>query len=194
VPGLRKRDIARRLTSFLELGDGRVIDASFDGARLPWMCTVEASGHSRVFRCYFWTVTHGGKHRADSEYRIQTLLTSADRRLAFGAGTTLLLGLYDAASDLAGRDLGHQIPEGMTVIVAWDPIKHIKLGASSSCQVPLDQLISAHLDGVAERTRGVRDEQTETVIAFRPEYLASYILQAAGGHDTVDVARLKATV
>ena len=171
-----------------------MIGASFDGAGLPWTCTVESGEHRRFFRCYFWTVTHGGKHRADSEYRIQTLLSNTDRRLAFGTGTTLLLGLYVADNDRAGRALGHQIPEGMTVIVAWDPIRHIELGASSSCQVPFDQLISAHLDGVAERTRWVRDEQPETVIAFRPEYLASYVVQAAGGHDAVDVSRLKPTV
>ncbi len=193
MPGLRKSDIADRITRFLELGGCRVIGASFDGARLPWTCTVESGDHRRFFRCYFWTVTHGGKHRSDSEYRIQTLLTSAERRLAFGAGTTLLLGLYDAVADRAGLELGHKIPREMTVVVAWDATRHIKLGASSSCQVPLDQLLSAHLDGVAARTRPVRDEQIETVIAFRPEYLASYFARAAGGHEGVDVERLKPT-
>lgn len=190
--GLSKATIARRLQSYLELGGARVSESSFDvqDARLPWRCVVEASGVRRSFNCYFWTVTHGGKHRSDSEYRIQTLLGNADRRLAFGAGTTLLLGLFDGALDEAGKLIGHTFPNDMRVVVAWDPVRHITLGQSSSCQVPAEQLMSAHLIGVASRTRRVRDDD-EKVIALRPEYLASYFIEAAGGHDSVDPSRLK---
>jgi restriction-modification system family protein len=192
VAGLSKATIARRLLSYLERGGARVTASSFDvrDARLPWRCVVEASGLRRAFNCYFWTVTHGGKHRSDSEYRIQTLLGNAERRLAFGTGTTLLLGLYDGALDKAGKLIGHAFPNDMQVVVAWDPVRHITLGASSSCQVPAEQLMSAHLIGVASRTRHVRDD-IEKVIALRPEYLASYFVEAAGGHDAVDPARLK---
>lgn len=192
MAGLSKATIAHRLLGYLERGGARVTESSFDvqDARLPWRCVVEASGLRRTFNCYFWTVTHGGKHRSDSEYRIQTLLGNADRRLAFGTGTTLLLGVYDGALDKAGKLIGHSFPNDMQVIVAWDPVRHITLGASSSCQVPAEQLISAHLIGVASRTRRVRDD-LEKVIALRPEYLASYFIQAAGGHNSVEPSRLK---
>jgi hypothetical protein len=195
VAGLSKTAIARRLHGYLELGGARVTESSFatGDARLPWRCVIEASGSSRSFNCYFWTVTHGGKHRSDSEYRIQTLLGSTERRLAFGVGTTLLLGLYDGSLDEAGKLIGHRVANDMHVVVAWDPVLHISLGASSSCQVPVEQLMSAHLIGVASRKRRVRDD-FETVIALRPEYIASYFIEAAGGHDAVDPSRLKSHV
>ncbi len=105
-------------------------------------------------------------------------------------GPRFLLGLYDGSLDEAGKRIGHQIANDMQVVVAWDPVLHISLGASSSCQVPIEQLMSAHLIGVASRTRRVRDD-LETVIALRPEYLASYFMEAAGGHDAVDPSHLK---
>lgn len=193
MPGIRKTEIAARLAGVLRENAFRVVSSGMSGSRrseLPWMCTVESGARVRGFRCYFWTVTHGGNHRSSSEYRIQTMLSTDERRLAFGAGTTLLLGYYRASLDAAAERLEHSVPGDMEVLVAWDPTLHIRLGYSSSCQVPWEQLLAAYVDGVSATTRAVTGG-TEQVIAMRLEYFPSYLLEAAGGHDEVDARCLR---
>lgn len=197
MAGIRKRTIAAVLEVALQTSGARLVETGLTGrgnADLPWTCTADLAGRTRSYRCYFWTITHGGNHRSRSEYRIQTMLTSTERRLAFGAGTTLLLGYYDSAVDDAGRELGHNPPAEMGLFVAWDATRHVALGYSSSCQVAYEQLFQAYVDGVCARSRSVSGGASEMVIALRPEYLASYFLEASGGHDGVEVSRLRSQI
>jgi hypothetical protein len=141
---------------------------------------------------YFWTVSHGGRARPLKEYRIQVKLK--DRRsLDFGNGTTLLLGYYTRGNDHVGRDLGNDPPADMEVFVAWDPIQHLALGASSSCQVPYDLMFKAYLEGLSESERRCADGSLEEVFAFRPELLPRYLREAAGGHNRVTLTGLQDT-
>jgi len=160
---------------------------------LPWACVVEfPSGISRRYSMYFWTVSHGGRARPVTEYRIQVKLK--DRRsLDFGKGTTLLLGYYTRTSDWVGRDLGNHPPVDMEIFVAWDPIHHLALGASSSCQVSYDLMFKAYIEGVGESERRCADGSVETVFAFRPELLPRYLREAAGGHNRVTRTGLQDT-
>ncbi len=197
MTGIRKRTIAATLEAALEASGAHLVEAGLTGqarADLPWTCKADLAGRTRSYRCYFWTITHGGNHRSRSEYRIQTMLSSTERRLAFGAGTTLLLGYYNSAVDDAGRALGHNPPAEMGLFVAWDATRHVALGYSSSCQVAYEQLFQAYVDGVCARSRSVSGGASETVIALRPEYLASYFLEACGGHDGVDVSQLRSQI
>lgn len=193
MAGLRKPELASRFSRCLTESGAvirRVDWAEGRVGKLPWSCELDLVGVVHAFRCYFWTVTHGGNHRSNSEYRIQTMVTSEDRRLGFGGSTTVLLGLYDPSLDEVGPLLGHRLEREASVIVAWDPVRHIKLGVSSSCQVQFDQIDEAYLKGTDIRRRPVRDGETETVVAMRPEYLASYFALALLGHESADTTRL----
>lgn len=192
MPGLTKACLAKLLTEGLKQGGAEVTGSSFAGSRggLPWLAPlVFRSGRSRKFRVYVWTVGHGGKTRAKNEYRIQTKLPKG-HRLQFEDGTTLLLGYYNQESDSAGRAVGNEPTAGLEVVVAWDPVQHLRLGASSSCHVGLDLMSDAYLSGLSSRSRRLSDDRSEAVLVMRTEYLASYFEEAAGGHDLVKPERL----
>jgi hypothetical protein len=193
MPGIRKAEIALRIRDALVRGGLAVQDKGFVGSRndLPWVCEIGFSEHSRrVFHMYFWTVGHGGRTRSQNEYRIQAKL-KVERRLHVGNGTTLLLGYYDEALDLAGKAAGNDPPPGMEVFVAWDPIQHLRVGESSSCQVPFNTLYAAFLDGVASYDRRCNDGSIEQVLAFRAENMAEYIRATTAGHSRVQPQKLK---
>lgn len=130
-----------------------------------------------------------------SEYRIQTKL-GTQRRLSFDHGTTILLGYYLESADKVGKEVGNVPPDGMEVFVAWDPAAHLRLGSSSSCQVPFDLLRKGFDWGVAANSRRLSDGSEETIVTLRPEFLGDYLQAASGGHHKVDTAELlkKATV
>lgn len=163
---------------------------------LPWNCCVRFSPTmTRRYSMFFWTVGHGGRTRSQTEYRIQTKLGS-QRRLSFEHGTTILLGYYIDVADKVGRELGNSPPKGMEVFVAWDPVAHLRLGSSSSCQVSFDLLQKGFEWGLAATKRRISGDITETILAMRAEHLGDYLQAAAGGHNKVDTEALtrKATV
>ncbi len=142
------------------------------------------SGARRRYRFYVWTVGHGGLARPKNEYRIQTKL-KVEASLQFGSGTTVLIGYYRRDVDIAGIKAGNEPPRDMEVFVAWDPVKHLRPGASSSCQVPFSTMYEAYLVGLSASQRKLADGSAELVLSFRPEYLAPYLLLAAHGHESV---------
>src|SRR2546426_5120125 len=155
MSGLRKSSIANRILKKLSQGNCIVSEYGFRGVRgdLPWTCVVELPQQtSRRFHMYFWTVSHGGRSRTDSEYRIQVKLKESSA-LEFGGGTTLLLGYYDASGDSTDHTRTTAPPKEMEMFVAWDPIHHLKLGLSSSCQVSFDLLLRAYLHGADQAAR-----------------------------------------
>ena len=193
MPGLRKTEISKRILEILERSVARVIESSFADAAdyLPWYLTIELSNRKiRDYSLYFWTVSHGGKSRSVDEYRIQTKL-KADKELRVQDGTTLLLGYYHERVDASGRAVGNVPPEGMEVLVAWNALEHLRLGSSSSCQVSFEVMYDAYLTGKACTTRVLPENSRETVFAFRPEYLSSYLDAASGGHQRVQLASLR---
>lgn len=184
MPGVPKGVIVGRLSSMLERSGADLRFSQLaEGRRLPWSIEVAFPDQRvRSFRVYVWTVGHGGRSRASSEYRIQTKLGGTPE-FAFGdSATTVLLGYYDERVDVSGKAIGNTPPDGMEIVVAWDPILHLKLGVSSSCQVSLDLLERSHLVGATERTRSLAGGDVETVIAMRPEYFARYLATSTGGH------------
>jgi hypothetical protein len=193
VAGLRK---ARLIDLILAAIQNRGVDVApigfvGDGNDLPWACEVRFRGQtSRRFLVYCWTISHGGRARPLNEYRIQVKLRSS-RRLRFGDGTSLLLGYYDERHDQVGRVIGNVVPEEMKVFVAWDPLQHLRLGESSSCQVKFETMYEAYIQGAASSTRQIVDGSMERIIAFRPEKAADYFRAAAGGHNQVTLNSLR---
>ena len=192
MPGLRKAWILQRIRDVLERSQVQLVRESLVGRTgdLPWQCGVEfTDGSWREYNLYFWTVGHGGKSRSVDEYRIQIKL-SVDRHLRIDKGTTILLGYYHEAVDRSGRAVGSRPPDGMEVFVAWDALRHLRLGESSSCQVPFSLMYQAYLRGKAIGARSLAANEKEMILAFRPEYLSSYLRLSAGGHNRVDVSAL----
>lgn len=141
-----------------------------------WRCLVTDKHHPfglRLFRderdrldlrVYIWNCTHGGgAARPTDEYRIQ--LTGVVPRRQPNE-RTLLLGWH----------------EGYEVFVAFDLRRHEGQASSSpSIQVARNALLNAHNRAFSAHERG----NGETVIAFRPEYLADYALNAESLHGAV---------
>ena len=111
-------------------------------------------------RVYIWNCTHGGKTRAEDEYRVQ--LTGTVPQIMAGE-QTLLLGWH----------------EGYRVFVAFDITKHAGQASSSpSIQVKESVLLAAHIKAFAayERANG------EIAVAFRPEFFVGYVREAPQLH------------
>ena len=118
-----------------------------------------------TLRVYVWNATHGGgAARAADEYRIQ--LTRPMPENVAGQSTVVL-----------GWSAKHN------VFVAWDSKVHSKRSSHSpSLQVREDTLTAAQHNGLAAGTRASDD----VVIAFRPEMLATYCLNAKELHDNAE--------
>lgn len=129
---------------------------------------------SHSVRAYIWNLTHGGQHRPEDEWRIQ--VTGIDRFEPEIGGKTLILGWWDQAGIFAGFDLTRHSTE---------------FGASPSIQLREAALHRAVVHGFAPHNKG----SGELAIAFRPDFLASYVenlesLHACGqAADEVEVLR-----
>ena len=140
-----------------------------------WRALVSSTSHPfrlRVFRgdergfnlcAYIWNCTHGGgSARAKDEYRIQ--FTGVVPEVHAGE-ITLLLGWHD----------------GYGIFVGWDISKHNgQASKSPSAQVKEDALANAHGHAFSIHHRS----NEEIVVAFRPEFLVDYALNAASLHKT----------
>jgi hypothetical protein len=161
-----------------------------DSVGLPWQVSVTfPQGAARRYNLYCYSMGHGGRCRPKSEYRIQVKLGAA-RKFKFKDGASVLLGYYDVDQDTVGRQMGNVPAADMRVIAAWDPVRHIQIGVSSSCQVTFPVMHQAYLLGAGEKVRKCADGEIETAIVFRPEYLARYLQLASAGHCAVSAAKI----
>jgi hypothetical protein len=192
MAGLRKAALVDRLCEYL-VDQSCTIDRaelSGDGGDLP--CRLDVSfprGSKRRYNLYCWTMGHGGRSRSALEYRIQVKL-GRGRQLKFKDAASVLLGYYDVDQDHVGKELGNKPETDMRIISAWDPVRHIEVGVSSSCQITFPVLHQAYLVGAGHKERRCADGAIETALAFRPEYLARYLYLMSAGHETVTPAKL----
>ncbi|MBS0309170.1 MAG: HNH endonuclease, partial [Proteobacteria bacterium] len=116
---------------------------------------------------YIWNCTHGGgAARAKDEYRVQ--ITGVVPSASAGM-STLLLGWH----------------AGYGVFVGFDIRKHNgQASQSPSIQVKEDTLQAAHSHAFAMHHR----QNGEIAVAFRPEFLADYALNASSLHATGQAA------
>jgi|JI6StandDraft_1071083.scaffolds.fasta_scaffold31979_2 putative restriction endonuclease len=126
-------------------------------------------GESRgpLVSVYIWNCTHGGgSARAPDEYRIQvTGVVPQDHPDAI----TLLLGWHS----------------GYEVFAAWDIGYHNGQDSSSPfAQIREEVLAQAHSRQFAVGTRA----NGELVVAFRPEFLVDYAINARSLHRTGEIA------
>ena len=112
-------------------------------------------GHqSYRLRVYIWNLSPGGRNRPEDEWRIQA--TGIRRFEPELAGKTLVLGWWDETEVFAGFDVTRHMGE---------------LGVSPSIQLREAALQQAVINGFAPHNK----DNGELAIAFRPDFLASYI-------------------
>jgi hypothetical protein len=192
MPGLRKSQLVSRLGAHLEGSGCQLKPVEFLGAREDLPCRLQVTFPNRAerrFNLYCWTIGHGGRTRSATEYRIQAKLKE-QRRLNFGGATAVLLGYYEPLVDTVGKELGNEPPEDMRVIACWNPVYHLHVGASSSCQVSFGTLQDAYLAGAADTQRKCAHGELETVVVFRPELLARYMFLAGNGREQLSAQDL----
>ena len=126
-------------------------------------------GHQTYRLCvYIWNLTHGGRNRPEDEWRIQ--VTGIHRFEPELGGKTLILGWWDDTGVFAGFDLSRHMGE---------------LGASPSIQLRQAALYQAVINGFAPHNKG----NGELAIAFRPDFLATYVEYLESLHDCGHVDR-----
>ncbi|NUM56486.1 MAG: HNH endonuclease [Candidatus Hydrogenedentes bacterium] len=130
----------------------------------PFKLTVFPNGRSnesRKIKVYIWNVSHGGKKRADDEYRIQSKVSHFQPELGYDL---LILGWWEE-----GR-----------VFAAFDYRKHSGAVAwSASFQIKLDALENAAISGFSPSQK----ENQEIAIALRPDFLCHYVENRQAFHE-----------
>jgi putative restriction endonuclease len=125
---------------------------------------------SFTVRVYIWNISHGGASRPADEFRIQVTGLSTDRFEPEPGGRTLILGYSSDENIFAGFDYSHH----------GGP-----LGGSPSFQIGLSALQGAAVNRFAtyEKNSG------ELAMAFRPDFMVTYIRNPDHLHETGKVAK-----
>lgn len=119
-----------------------------------------------VVRVYIWNLTPGGTNRPPDEWRIQA--TGVNEFQREESGKTLILGWDDTRKVFVGFDLRkHQGP----------------LGHSPSIQLREAALNDVVANGFAIHNKGNK----ELAVAFRPDFLATYIANMEELHDCGEI-------
>lgn len=138
------------------------------GATHPARYHVFRDGTGYRVRVHIWNVTPGGRSSLPHEYRIQ--MTGIEEIAGVRqiqpeiGGKTLILGWWDGVDVFAGFDYTHH--DG-------------PIGGSNSIQIGEAALHAAHTNNFATHNRG----SGELAIAFRPEFLGSYIENLESLHE-----------
>lgn len=143
--------------------------------RSGWNLLYQAKGiqpaRYRIFRdqdrysvsMYIWNITHGGKGRKSDEYRIQ--VTGVTQFAPQRGARNLILGWRDEIGVFAG----------------WDFRQHTgTVSSSPSMQVSDGALTQALATGFAPYV----NQKGETAVAFRPDFVGTYIQFLEQLHDS----------
>ncbi|HEX8240510.1 MAG TPA: hypothetical protein VF574_12290 [Allosphingosinicella sp.] len=157
---LNKEALIRRAMDSIA-ADGWTVISLTKGGMHPARFTMEREGVRHTVRLYIWNLSHGGKSRSASEFRIQ--VTGINGFQPEPNGRTLILGWSDDFGVFAGFDVQHRLG---------------KLGASPSIQITAATLKSGAANGGAlqDKTKG------EWAIALRPDKLARYAQHLSAVH------------
>jgi putative restriction endonuclease len=158
---LPKMGLLKRFEEAVRLGGWSLLYVA--GKSHPSHYQVYREDRSYRVKVYIWNITHGGATRAADEYRIQ--ITGIDTFQPEPNSRNLILGWWEDVSVFAG----------------WDIRQHSGiLGASPSMQVSEGALRQALLSGFAPYA----NRRGETAIAFRPDFVCTYIEFLEQIHDS----------
>lgn len=129
----------------------------------PARYSINRDGTTLRIKVYIWNITPGGRNRPADEYRIQ--ITGVDHFESEPSARNLVLGWWDEVGVFAG----------------WDIRQHSEsLGSSPSFQINESSLRQALLTGFAPYVKA----NNETAIAFRPDFMGTYIQFLEPLHDS----------
>jgi len=154
-----KSDLLQRIVAAVKASGWNAIVLS---PNHPFELSLFRADQRLVVLCYIWNLTHGGYPRDPNELRIQ--ITGVDRfRIQEGAKTLLL---------------GWDEEEGM--FAGFDVTKHLisMSGRSPSLQVRRETVNEAKAKAFFPLTR----DNQEIVIAFRPDFYATYVQELEDLH------------
>ena len=158
---LQKAELLARAEEAIRISGLNVL--YLNPGRHPALYRVYEGRRSFLVQIYIWNITHGGKGRSADEYRVQA--TGVSRFNPKVNARNLLLGWWD--------DVG--------VFAGWDIRQHRgPLGASPSMQISETALRGALLGGFAPYVK----DNNETAIAFKPEFIGTYIRFLQPLHDS----------
>lgn len=161
MPRLNKAELLAVLERAIRDGGWTYLHLS-SSTEHPARYSVFRGEHSHVVRVYIWNLTPGGRNRPSDEWRIQA--TGVGRFEAEPSGKTLILGWENEREVFVGFDLRkHKEP----------------IGASPSIQLRERALDDAVVKGFAIHNKG----NDELAVAFRPEFLATYIANVEPLHE-----------
>lgn len=127
----------------------------------PARFTMSRDGVTHTVRLYIWNLSHGGKSRSASEFRIQ--VTGIETFEPEPNGRTLILGWSDEFGAFAGFDVRHRLGE---------------LGASPSIQITASTLQAGGANGAAKQNKS----KGEWALALRPDKLGRYVQHLTSAH------------
>ena len=153
MPLLRKPQLLNVVEHALREAGFNILHLSEPGTH-PALYQIFRGDDTWRLSVYIWNLTHGGQNRPVDEWRIQ--VTGVDQFQPELGGKALILGWWDDAGIFAGFDLSRHVGD---------------IGASPSIQLREAALHQAAVNGFAPHNKG----NGELAIAFRPDFLATYI-------------------
>lgn len=163
---LNKRQLFHVVENAVRESEWRFLHLSPAGEH-PARYQAYSGDRSHRVRVYIWNLTHGGQNRPEDEWRIQ--ITGVERLEPEIGCKTLILGWWDETRVFAGFDFSRHSGE---------------FGVSPSIQLREAALHQAVVHGFAPHNKGTG----ELAIAFRPDFLASYIEDLESLHACGEVA------
>jgi putative restriction endonuclease len=161
MPRLKKSELLARAQDAIRIS--RLDVLYLNPGKHPALYRIYDGDRSLLVQIYIWNITHGGINRSADEYRIQA--TGVSKFSPKRNARNLVLGWWD--------DVG--------VFAGWDIRQHRSpLGASPSLQISKTALRKANLGGFAPYVK----DNNETAIAFRPEFMGTYIRFLQDLHDS----------
>lgn len=157
---LQKRELLFKVEDAIRASGFNVLYLSSEH---PASYRIYDGSYSRAVKVYIWNISHGGKNRPDDEYRIQ--VTGVHKFEPSANACNIVLGWWDRIGVFGG----------------WDIRQHAApLGASPSLQISEGALRNALHFGFAPYVK----ENDETAIAFRPDFMGTYIRYLETLHDS----------
>jgi putative restriction endonuclease len=163
---LSKRSLLNRVEEAIRLSGWSILYLSEDAH--PARYRIYRGAQNFDVKVYIWNITHGGATRSADEYRIQ--VTGVSKFDLEPGAQNLLLGYWDEVATFTG----------------WDIRQHLgQLGSSPSMQVSVQALRQSLLTGFAPYA----NRNGETAVAFRPDFMGTYIQYLEPIHDSGQVPK-----